>query len=59
MHKGRLYCIDTAARQCDKVAQYAIKGDPVYITKKGIYLIEAVIGLRNWSGLSKKNKNNE
>lgn len=41
------------------VAQYGIKGDPVYITKKSIYLIEAVIGLRNWHKLSKKNKDNE
>ena len=41
------------------VAQYALKGDPVYTTKKAIYLIEAVIGLRNWHKLSKKNKSNE
>lgn len=41
------------------VAQYVLKGDPVYITKKTIYLIEAVIGLKNWSELSKKNKENE
>lgn len=41
------------------VAQYAIKGDPVYTAKKTIYLIEAVVGLKNWHGLSKKNKSNE
>jgi len=41
------------------VAQYAIKKDPVYITKKSIYLIEAVIGMYNWHKLSKKNKDNE
>ena len=41
------------------VAQYVIKGDPVYTTKKTIYLIEAVFGLLNWNKLSKKNKSNE
>lgn len=41
------------------VGQYVLKGDPVYTTKKAIYLIEAVIGLRNWHKLSKKNKTNE
>ena len=41
------------------VAQYAIKGDAVYTTKKGIYLIEAVVGIMNWNRLSKKNHNNE
>ena len=41
------------------VAQYAIKRDPVYIAKKGIYLIEAFVGLKNWHALSKKNKENE
>lgn len=41
------------------VAQYAIKGDPVYTTKKGIYLIEAIVGTVNWHKLSKKNTNNE
>lgn len=41
------------------VAQYAIKGDAVYTTKKAIYLIEAIIGFRNWHQLSKKNKSNE
>lgn len=41
------------------VAQYVLKGDPVYTAKKTIYLIEAVIGLRNWNRLSKKNIDNE
>ena len=41
------------------VAQYVLKGDPVYVTKKGIYLIEAFVGITNWHKLSKKNKNNE
>ena len=41
------------------VAQYALKGDPVYTTKKAIYLIEAVFGMKNWHKLSKKNKSNE
>lgn len=41
------------------VTQYAIKKDPVYTTKKVIYLVEAVIGLRNWKKLSKKNASNE
>ena len=41
------------------VAQYALKRDPVYITKKTIYLIEAFVGLKNWGKLAKKNKTNE
>lgn len=41
------------------VAQYVIKGDPVYTVKKGIYLIEAIIGFRNWKTLAKKNRTNE
>lgn len=41
------------------VAQYAIKGDPVYTTKKTIYLIEAFVGIKNWNRLAKKNKANE
>lgn len=41
------------------VTQYVLKGDPVYTTKKAIYLIEAFIGLDNWNKLSKKNKTNE
>lgn len=41
------------------VAQYALKGDPVYVTKKAIYLIEAIVGIKNWTKLAKKNENNE
>ena len=41
------------------VAQYVIKGDPVYTTKKAIYLIEAIVGIKNWNELSKKNAENE
>ena len=41
------------------VAQYILKGDPVYTAKKAIYLIEAVIGLKNWNMLANKNKSNE
>lgn len=41
------------------VAQYFIKKDPVYTTKKAIYLIEAFIGYKNWYDLAKKNKRNE
>ena len=41
------------------VAQYAIKKDPVYTTKKTIYLIEAFIGYHNWNRLSMKNTDNE
>ena len=41
------------------VAQYALKKDPVYVTKKGIYLVEALIGIRNWNMLAKKNETNE
>ena len=41
------------------VAQYVLKGDPVYTVKKTIYLIEAVIGLDNWFKLAKKNTTNE
>ncbi|MCR5608333.1 MAG: nicotinamide riboside transporter PnuC [Lachnospiraceae bacterium] len=41
------------------VTQYALKGDPVYVTKKAIYLVEALVGIRNWSLLAKKNIYNE
>ena len=41
------------------VFQYVLKKDPVYTTKKAIYLVEAIIGLKNWATLSKKNKTNE
>ena len=42
------------------VAMYIIHFDPVYLTKKSIYLIMAVIGLINWTKLNKeRNKKNE
>ena len=41
------------------VTQYVLKGDPVYVTKKAIYLIEAFVGMNNWNRLAKKNKANE
>lgn len=41
------------------VLQYVLKRDPVYTTKKAIYLIEALIGYQNWNKLSKKNISNE
>lgn len=41
------------------VAQYVLKKDPVYTTKKAIYLIEAVVGLKNWKKLARKNTTNE
>jgi len=41
------------------VAQYVIKKDPVYTVKNGIYLVEAVVGLKNWHDLSKRNYDNE
>ena len=41
------------------VAQYVLKGDPVYPAKMAIYLIEAFVGLKNWGALAKKNTTNE
>ena len=42
------------------VAMYIVHFDLVYLTKKSIYLIMAVIGLINWYKLNKeRNKNNE
>ena len=42
------------------VAMYVVAFDPVYLTKKSIYLIMAVIGLINWIKLQKtRNINNE
>ena len=42
------------------VAMYIVHFDPVYLTKKSIYLIMAVIGLINWTKLNKeRNKKNE
>lgn len=41
------------------VGQYVLKGDPVYVTKKAIYLVEAIVGIKNWNRLAKKNAKNE
>jgi nicotinamide mononucleotide transporter len=41
------------------VAMYTIHFDPVYFTKKSIYLIMAIIGLVNWIKLNKRNMTNE
>ena len=42
------------------VAMYIVHFDPVYLTKKTIYLVMAVIGLINWHKLNKeRNKTNE
>lgn len=41
------------------VAMYIAHFDPVYLTKKSIYLIMAIIGYINWSRLNKRNVNNE
>lgn len=42
------------------VAMYIVHFDLVYLTKKSIYLIMAIIGLINWHMLNKeRNKNNE
>ena len=40
------------------VAMYIVHFDPVYLTKKTIYLIMAVIGLVNWIRLSRLNEEN-
>ena len=40
------------------VAMFVTHFDPVYFTKKSIYLIMAIIGLINWVKLSKENKSN-
>lgn len=40
------------------VAMYIQHFDPVYLTKKSIYLIMAVVGLYNWVKSSQKNKIN-
>ena len=40
------------------VAMYIEHFDPVYLTKKSIYLIMAVIGLINWLQLSRRNEGN-
>ena len=41
------------------VGMYVVAFDPVYLTKKSIYLIMAVIGLMNWCRLQKRNETNE
>ncbi len=41
------------------VAMYIAHFDPVYLTKKVIYLIMAVIGLLNWLRMSRENTSNE
>lgn len=41
------------------VAMYIEHFDPVYLTKKSIYLIVAVIGLVNWIRLSRRNEGNQ
>lgn len=41
------------------VAMYIQHFDPVYLTKKSIYLIMAIIGLMNWYKLQKRNVTNE
>ena len=42
------------------VAMYIVHFDPVYLTKKSIYLIMAIVGIINWTKLNKeRNKNNE
>lgn len=41
------------------VAMYIQHFDPVYLTKKSIYLIVAILGLVNWVRLSRRNGENE
>lgn len=42
------------------VLMYILMFDPVYLTKKSIYLIMAIIGLRNWKKLNEeRNKENK
>lgn len=41
------------------VAMFIVHFDPVYLTKKTIYLIMAFIGLYNWIRLSRRNTENE
>lgn len=40
------------------VAMYIVHFDPVYLTKKIIYLIMAFVGLYNWTMLNRKNEAN-
>ncbi len=41
------------------VAMYIQHFDPVYLTKKSVYLIVAILGLVNWVRLSRQNGENE
>lgn len=41
------------------VAMYIEHFDPVYLTKRSIYLIVAIIGLVNWLRLSRRNEDNQ
>lgn len=41
------------------VAMFLDLQDPVYLVKRSIYLVMAVVGLRNWYMLSKRNVENE
>ena len=41
------------------VVMYIVHFDPVYLTKKTIYLIMAFIGLYNWVRMSRENSGNE
>lgn len=42
------------------VAMYIVMFDPVYLTKKSIYLIMAIVGIRNWWRLNReRNADNE
>ena len=42
------------------VVMYVLIFDPVYLTKKAIYLIMAIVGLKNWHKLNKeRNEENE
>jgi nicotinamide mononucleotide transporter len=42
------------------VAMYVVMFDPVYLTKKSIYLIMAIVGIMNWWRLNReRNADNE
>lgn len=41
------------------VAMFIVHFDPVYLTKKTIYLLMAFVGLYNWARLSRRNIENE
>lgn len=38
---------------------YVVLGDPVYVVKRGIYLMVGIIGIRTWFDLHKRNGKNE